>query len=178
MKPFMFLTSASFAASLLLSSCVLVDPSFSHGDESVPNQQRSTGTGVVVGRAIAAGSDGATHVADKEKVILTPKNSVIARGHHTIFVVGVPVKVLDDPHYPKDAVKVWTDGDGNFRFVNIGPGEYVVTCGISYYNGEDVSVDSNGAAQSTPKYDYLTVSAVVSVRNGKTVKVENWHQGE
>jgi len=176
MKPFVILASASI--SFLLSACLGVDPSAFGADQSVPNDQRISGSGVVVGRAVAVGSDGAVHAANSEKVFLIPKNSVIPRGHHMIFVVGVPVKVLDSPRYPKDAVKVLTDADGNFRFVHLAPGKYVVTTGVSYYHGEDVSVDANGSSQSTPHFDYVTISTAVTVRNGGTVKAENWRREE
>jgi len=176
MKPFVILTSAS--VSFLLSACFGVDPRASGADQSVPNDQRIAGTGVVVGRAVTVGSDGAVHAADREKVFLIPKNSVIPRGHHMIFVVGAPVKVLDNPRYPEDAVRVLTDADGNFRFVHLAPGDYVVTAGVSYYHGEDVSVDANGSSQSTPHYDYVTISTAVTVRNGGTAKAENWRREE
>jgi hypothetical protein len=177
MKPLAILTSALIAAPLLLSSCAAA-PHPSPADESVPIHHRAAGTGVVFGRAVAVLEDGTTHVANKETVILIPKNSVIPQGHHKARIIGITVDAPDRPRYPSDAVKVSTDGDGNFRFINVPPGEYVVTCTIDYYAGEDVSPDSNGGTQMTPKYDSQTISAAVSVQNGATTKAANWRRDQ
>jgi len=176
MNLFTIPASALIATSLLLSSCAAA-PDQSGAGESVPSHNRATGTGVVVGRAVALPKDGTPHVANKETVILIPKNSVIPQGHHKVNIVGIIVDAPDRPRYPSDAVKVSTDSDGNFRFTNVPPGEYVVTCTIGYYAGEDVSVDySTGGSQMTPRYDNQTISTTVSVQNGATAKATNWHR--
>lgn len=177
MKPLPIFTSALIAASLLLTSCAAA-PHQSPVDESVPIRHRTAGTGVVFGRAVAVLEDGTTHVANKETVILIPKNSVIPQGHHKARIIGITVDAPDSPRYPSDAVKVSTDGDGNFRFINVPPGEYVVSCTIDYYAGEDVSPNPDGGMQMNPKYDNQTISAAVSVQNGATTKAANWRLGQ
>ena len=176
MKHLAVITSALTVASLLLSSCA-AEPQQPAVDAGVPVHHRA-GTGVVIGRAVAVLDDGTTQVASKETVILIPKNSVIPQGRHKIRIVGIPVDAPDRPRYPNEAIKVSTDGDGNFRFVNVPPGDYIVTCSFDYYAGEDVSVDSTGSSQMTPKYDNQTISAAVSAQNGATTKAAHWRRDQ
>ena len=82
-----------------------------------------------------------------------------------------------DPRFQKYVRQVETDGDGNFVFRNVPPGDYYVSCDVTY-SYPSYNTDSNANQVETELYYDKEIYAEVRVGAGQTATVESWQQGQ
>jgi hypothetical protein len=170
------------AAALALSSCAeAIVPRRVTFNEADFTRTRGTGSGSVVGRASTV-EDGSPRFAQKIEIDLAPVNAYTTEVVKRRFEGGENLGPAD-PRYSKYLHSTQTDEHGNFEFRHIPPGDYYVVTKVSWiHDFTDLrlvgSADDNNympvqATQEISQWIY----ARVSVKNGQTVKVTNWNQG-
>ena len=174
--------AASLVAAVSLSACggmAMNEMLFPHNvsrhatfNEAEFAASRGSGSGVVRGQAFLGNVDGSTLQASNTKVELFPVTSYTTETIQRKYANGVYL-APPDPRYAKYVRTTTTDGNGNFRFANLPPGQYYV--GFKYSVTAMESVGDDGDTQ--PELHYRRLYAQVAANNGRTATVGEWSGG-
>jgi len=168
-------------AALALSSCeVARQVPF---NEAVFKRTSGTGSGTVTGQLTAGltsvgwtGRHDSTLVGSNEDIALLPVNAYTDESIQRKYIKGENL-ADGDPRYAQYLRIGQTDDHGYFTFRKIPPGDYYVGSEVhwtTYYWFPDQ--DNN--LQKWAVWHTTMVYARVSVRNGQTSPVTEWHYGK
>jgi hypothetical protein len=163
------------AAALSLGSCAPEVPRQVAFSEAAFAGYGGSGSGQVTGRAVAVLGGRDQELAVFTKVTLMPVNAYTTEIVQRSYVR--PENLQEpDPRFQKYVRQVESDGAGNFVFRNVPPGNYYVSCDVTY-SYPSYNTDSNGNQVETPLYYDRWIYAKVRVSSGQTTTVESWEQG-
>ena len=170
-----------FAAALALSSCVVARKA--PFNESDFQQTSGKGSGTVTGQLTAGlihvgwtGNHPKTLVGSNEPITLLPVNAYTDETIQRKFING---ENLDngDPRYARYWRDSQTDDRGHFTFRQLPPGNYYVGAEVQW-NTYYWAPDSDNNQQKWAVLHTMLVYARVTVRNGQTSTVIEWHEGK
>jgi len=177
MKHPSFHLPALFVATALLCSCEFasVVPRSVPFDETAFVPYRASGSGVVAGRVAGVFDDKQARVAQHAAVRLMPDNAYTEEIERKTFRQTESL-APPDPRFSRYVREVKTDGNGNFAFDHLPPGNYYVTCRFTWpYHTIDHTVDPSVESDNIAEQ---TLYAKVSVGRGQSVRVQSWSISE
>jgi hypothetical protein len=160
------------AAALFLGACAPEQPRQVAFNEAAFAGYGGSGSGQVTGRTVALIGVTAEKLAPFTNVNLMPVNAYTTEIVQRSYVRRENLQD-PDPRFQKYVRQVESDGDGNFVFRNVPPGDYYASCDFTY-SYPSYNTDSNGNQVETELY----YDAKIRVRSGQTVTVESWQQGQ
>lgn len=167
---------AMIAAALFLGACAPEQPRQVSFSEAAFAGYGGSGSGQVTGQAVA--SIGATA---KKLVVFTNVNLMPVNAYTTEIVQRLYLKRENlqdpDPRFQKYVRQVESDGDGNFVFRNVPPGNYYASCDVTF-SYPSYNTDSNGNQVETELYYDQWIYAKIRVGIGQTATVESWEQAQ
>jgi hypothetical protein len=161
------------AAALSLGSCAPEVPRQVPYNEAAFAGYGGSGSGQVTGR-VAAIID-VERLAPFTNVILMPANAYTTETVQRAYVRDENLKE-PDPRFQAYVRQVESNGDGIFVFRSVPPGDYYVSCDVSY-SDPSYSTDGNGNTVLTQSSYDRWIYAKVRVGSGQTVTVKSWEQG-
>jgi hypothetical protein len=173
MKHHSFLLPIVVAAALSLGSCAPEVPRQTAYSPAAFAGYGGSGSGQVRGR-VSAVID-VERLAPFTKVTLMPANAYTTETVQRSYVRDENLQD-PDPRFQAYVRQVESDGDGIFLFRGVPPGDYYVSCDVSY-SDPTYSTDGNGNTVVTQSSYDRWVYAKVRVENGQTVTVKSWEQG-
>jgi hypothetical protein len=117
------------------------------------------GTGKISGQAFMKTVGGDVKYGAGNDVWIHPVTSLTTEWYDKTIVQGIPL-VAGSPHTDDYRKKTVADGEGRFDFDGLAPGDYYVTCAISWGVPSELGVMPTGGI----------AYAKVTVRNGETAK--------
>jgi len=136
---------------------------------------RGAGSGAVRGKAFIEMKDNSVNVASDTDIVLIPANAYTTEFMTRQAQHGAHLAPAD-PRAEKYARHTTADGNGNFSFRNLPPGNYYVGTMVNWIN-RYWSPDSDNNLQKVSTHHAQYIWASVSVRNGQTMAVTDWNQG-
>jgi hypothetical protein len=118
-----------------------------------------SGTGKITGQAFLKTVGGDVKYGAGNDVWIHPVTSLTTEWYDKIVVQGIPL-VAGNPHTDDYRRKTVADAEGRFEFDNLPPGDYYISCAITWGVPSDLGVTPTGGI----------AYAKVAVRNGETVK--------
>jgi hypothetical protein len=171
---------AILAVALSLGSCAPEVPRQVAYNEAAFAGYGGSGSGQVTGRAAAViggtRARPAEELAPFTKVTLMPVNAYTTEIVQRSYVQQENLQE-PDPRFQRYVRQVESDRAGNFVFRSVPPGNYYVSCDVTY-SFPSYNTDSNGNQTETPLYYDQWIYAKVRVRSGQTAMVESWEQGQ
>jgi hypothetical protein len=174
MKQLLARVPAIMTAAFFLGSCVAEQPRGVAYNEAAFAGYGGSGSGQVMGRAVIRGNP--VRVAANTIVALMPINAytteIVQRSY-----AGHEHLQEADPRLQKYVREVTSDGDGNFVFRNVPPGNYYASCDVTWWDVSYNTDSSGNQVEANLNYDQW-IYAKVSVRTGQNATVESWDHGQ
>jgi hypothetical protein len=143
-------------------------------NEAAFKWERAGGSGVVTGRAYIEMRDKSTNVGSNSHIKLLPVNDYTTEYITRKYVHGVQLAPAD-PQMQPYVRKTTADGDGNFTFTGVTPGEYYVA-GRVHWVDENWAADNDNNLQKYDSNHAQFIYSRITVKNGQTVQVTDWNQ--
>jgi hypothetical protein len=158
---------AIMAAALFLGSCVAEQPRLVAYNEAAFAGYGGSGSGQVTGRAVLG-----ERVAANTIVSLMPINAYTTETVQRLYAGRENLQGAD-PRLQKYVREVTSDGDGNFVFRNVPPGNYYASCDVTWWDVSYNTDSSGNQVEANLNYDKW-IYAKVPVRSGQSVTVASW----
>jgi len=175
MKHPAILLPAILAIAASLCSCAPM-PRHVPYNEAAFAPYKGAGSGTVSGRAFTVLRDNTVKVAENCDIGLMPDTAYSEEIANRVFTRGKKLQPAD-PRFTKYVRYGTTDGDGNFVFNQVHPGDYYVFMDLPFHY-TDHETDSDGNTTAYRIEDDQWIFAQITVKDGQTTKVNDWAQGK